>query len=276
MTDSENGTPAVAVVTGGGAGIGAAVCRRLAQAGWHVIVNDISAPAGERTAAELQRDGGQCSLVAGAAHEPEVAEAIRALIAGQHHGRIDLLVNNVGDFRPAARTFAHSTSGQWRQLYEVNLLHVFQLTHVLLPAMIARRAGSIVNVSTVEAFRGIPGHAVYSAFKAGVTGFTRSLAVEVGQYGIRVNAIAPDLMDTEQTPRAAMLRGRPEPSVRTWVPLGRFGEPDDCARVVEFLASPAAGFVTGHTITVDGGTLAASGWYGRANGKGFTNLPNQP
>jgi NAD(P)-dependent dehydrogenase (short-subunit alcohol dehydrogenase family) len=117
---------------------------------------------------------------------------------------------------------------------------------------------------------------VYSAFKAGVTGFTRSLAVEVGQYGIRVNAIAPDLMDTDQTPRAAMLRGRPESSVRTWVPLGRFGEPDDCARVVEFLASPAAGFVTGHTITVDGGTLAASGWYGRADGKGFTNLPNQP
>jgi 2-hydroxycyclohexanecarboxyl-CoA dehydrogenase len=276
MTDSQNGTVAVAVVTGGGAGIGAAVCRRLAQAGWHVIVNDISEPAGERTAAQIRRDGGQCRLVAGAAHEPQVAEAIRALITDQHDGRIDLLVNNAGDFRPASRTFAHSSPGQWQQLYEVNLLHVFQLTHVLLPAMIARRAGSIVNVSTVEAFRGIPGHAVYSAFKAGVTGFTRSLAVEVGQYGIRVNAIAPDLMDTDQTPRAAMLRGRPESSIRTWVPLGRFGEPDDCARVVEFLASPAAGFVTGHTITVDGGTLAASGWYGRADGKGFTNLPNQP
>jgi 2-hydroxycyclohexanecarboxyl-CoA dehydrogenase len=98
----------------------------------------------------------------------------------------------------------------------------------------------------------------------------------VGQHGIRVNALAPDLMDTEQTPRSAMLRGRPEGSVRTWVPLGRFGAPDDCAAVVEFLASPAAGFVTGHTIPVDGGTLAAGGWYGRADGKGFTNLPNQP
>lgn len=276
MADDGSGPAPVAVVTGGGAGIGAAVCRRLARAGWHVIVNDISGPAGERTLAQIREDGGQGTLVTGPAHELAVAEAIRALIFGQHDGRIDLLVNNVGDFRPAARTFVRSTAEQWQRLYEVNLLHVFQLTHVLLPAMIARRAGSIVNVSTVEAFRAIPGHAVYSAFKAGVTGFTRSLAVEVGQYGIRVNAIAPDLMDTDQTPRAAMLRGRPESSIRTWVPLGRFGEPDDCAKVVEFLASPAAGFVTGHTITVDGGTLAASGWYGRSDGKGFTNLPNHP
>jgi 2-hydroxycyclohexanecarboxyl-CoA dehydrogenase len=276
MAESENGPASVAVVTGGGAGIGAAVCRRLARAGWHVIVNDISAPAGERTLAQIREDGGQGTLVTGPAHELPVAEAIRALIFGEHSGRIDLLVNNVGDFRPAARTFVRSTAEQWQRLYEVNLLHVFQLTHVLLPAMIARRSGSIVNVSTVEAFRAIPGHAVYSAFKAGVTGFTRSLAVEVGQHGIRVNAIAPDLMDTDQTPRAAMLRGRPESSIRTWVPLGRFGEPDDCAKVVEFLASPAAEFVTGHTITVDGGTLAAGGWYGRADGKGFTNLPNQP
>lgn len=276
MADAGNGSAPVAVVTGGGAGIGAAICRRMAGAGWHVIVNDISAPDAERTAQQIRHGGGQCTPVPGAAHEPALAEAIHALITVQHGGRIDLLVNNVGDFRPASRTFTHSSAGQWQQLYEVNLLHVFQLTHALLPAMIARRSGSIVNVSTVEAFRAIPGHAVYSAFKAGVTGFTRSLAVEVGQYGIRVNAIAPDLMDTDQTPRAAMLRGRPESSIRTWVPLGRFGEPDDCARVVEFLASPAAGFVTGHTITVDGGTLAASGWYGRADGKGFTNLPNQP
>jgi NAD(P)-dependent dehydrogenase (short-subunit alcohol dehydrogenase family) len=276
MPDAGGGLVAVAVVTGGGTGIGAAVCRRLARAGQHVIVNDIDVAAGERTASQIREDGGRCSLVTGAAHEPSVADAIGALIKDQPDWRLDVLVNNVGDFRPATRTFSHSSAGQWQQLYEVNLLHVLVLTHALLPMMIAQRAGSIVNVSTVEAFRGIPGHAVYSAFKAGVSAFTRSLAVEVGQYGIRVNAIAPDLTDTSQTPRAAMLRGRPESSLRTWVPLGRFGEPDDCARVVEFLASPAAGFVTGHTVPVDGGTLAASGWYGRADGKGFTNLPNQP
>jgi NAD(P)-dependent dehydrogenase (short-subunit alcohol dehydrogenase family) len=275
VPDAGTGPALTAVVTGGGAGIGAAVCRRLATGGWFVIVNDIDRAAGERTAAGIRQQGGQCALVAGAAHEQRTGEEIRALIVGERQGTVGLLVNNVGDFRPATRTFAASSPGQWEQLYQVNLLHVFRLTHALLPLMIARQAGAIVNVSTVEAFRGIPGHSVYSAFKAGLVAFTRSLAVEVGQHGIRVNAIAPDLMDTEQTPRAAMLRGRPEESVRSWVPLGRLGDPDDCAAVVEFLASPAAGFVTGHTITVDGGTLAASGWYGRSDGKGFTNLPNQ-
>ncbi|TVZ02124.1 SDR family oxidoreductase [Trebonia kvetii] len=275
MPESGSAPVQTGVVTGGGAGIGAAICRRLARDGWYIIVNDIEGPAGARTAARIRQEGGQCALVVGAAHERRVGEEIRGLITDARGGRIDLLVNNVGDFRPATRTFTASSPANWQQMYELNLLHVFRLTHALLPLMIARQAGSIVNVSTVEAFRGIPGHAVYSAFKAGVVAFTRSLAVEVGQHGVRVNAIGPDLINTEQTPRAAMLRGRPEESVRSWVPLGRFGDPDDCAAVVEFLASPAAGFVTGHTITVDGGTLAASGWYGRADGKGFTNLPNE-
>jgi NAD(P)-dependent dehydrogenase (short-subunit alcohol dehydrogenase family) len=267
----------VAVVTGGGAGIGAAICRRLARGGRYIIVNDIDEQAGERTAAEIRRDGGECAPVPGPAHDPDVAATIAGLIVDAHGGRIDVLVNNVGDFRPASRTFLHRKPGQWERLYEVNLLHVFEMTYAVLPLMIGRQSGgAIVNVSTVEAFRGIPGHAVYSAFKAGVSAFTKSLAVEVGQFGIRVNAIAPDLTDTPQTPRDAMLGGRPESSIRTWIPLGRFGEPDDCARVVEFLASPAASFVTGHTIPVDGGTLSAAGWYARTDGKGFTNMPNDP
>lgn len=275
MNDSAGEQAPIAVVTGGGAGIGAAICRRLARGGWSLIVNDLDAQALRSITTEIRGDGGACEPVVGAAHEPAVSEAVVRLVEDVHNGQIDLLVNNVGDFRPATRNFISSSAGQWQQMYEVNLLHIFRLTHALLPPMIERRAGSIVNVATVEAFRGIPGHAVYSAFKAGVAAFTRSLAVEVGQHGIRVNAIAPDLMDTDQTPRAAMLRGRPEASVRSWVPLGRFGVPDDCAAVVEFLASPAAGFVTGQTLPVDGGTLAASGWYGRTDGKGFTNLPNQ-
>lgn len=275
MNDGAGEQAPIAVVTGGSAGIGAAICRRLARGGWSLIVNDLDAQALRSINTEIRGDGGACEPVVGAAHEPAVSEAVVRLVEDVHNGQIDLLVNNVGDFRPATRNFISSSAGQWQQMYEVNLLHIFRLTHALLPPMIERRAGSIVNVATVEAFRGIPGHAVYSAFKAGVAAFTRSLAVEVGQHGIRVNAIAPDLMDTDQTPRAAMLRGRPEASVRSWVPLGRFGVPDDCAAVVEFLASPAAGFVTGQTLPVDGGTLAASGWYGRTDGKGFTNLPNQ-
>jgi NAD(P)-dependent dehydrogenase (short-subunit alcohol dehydrogenase family) len=126
----------------------------------------------------------------------------------------------------------------------------------------------------VEAFRGIPGNAVYSAYNAGVSAFTKSLAVELGPSGIRVNAIAPDLADTPQTPAELMLAGRDPALLRSWLPAGRFGRPADFAGVVAFLASEDAAFVTGHTIPVDGGTLAASGWYGRAGGRGWTNMPD--
>jgi len=142
--------------------------------------------------------------------------------------------------------------------------------------MVARRSGSIVNVSTVEAFRGIPGNAVYSAFNAGVNAFTRSLAVELGRDGVRVNAIAPDLADTLQTPEEAMRGGRDPSMWRSWLPLGRPGQPDEFGDVVVFLASSMSRFVTGVVIPVDGGTTAASGWYQRAGGRGWTNLPDAP
>jgi len=186
------------------------------------------------------------------------------------------LVNNVGDFRPASKTFLDSTPDQWQRLHALNLGHVLAVTHALLPRMVEQGHGAIVNNSTVEAFRGIPGHAVYSGYNAAVSAFTKSLAVEVGRHGVRVNAIAPDLADTDQTPAAAMLRGRDPALVPLWVPLGRFGRPEDYAEVVAFLASDAARFVTGQTLPVDGGTLAASGWYAREDGKGWTNLPDHP
>jgi Dehydrogenases with different specificities (related to short-chain alcohol dehydrogenases) len=263
------------VVTGGALGIGGGVSRRLAAAGATVVVNDIDAAAAAAAIDDITAAGGRGVALVGDIRRPEVVQALRTRALEVGDGRVDVLVNNVGDFRPAARTFLHSTEQQWQALYEVNLLHVFRVTHALLPLMVEQRSGAVVNVSTVEAFRGIPGHAVYSAFNAGVSAFTKSLAVEVGRYGVRVNAIAPDLADTPQTPAAAMLRGRDPALIRTWLPLGRFGTPDDYAAVVEFLASDDARFVTGHTIPVDGGTLAASGWYGRADGKGWTNLPNE-
>jgi 2-hydroxycyclohexanecarboxyl-CoA dehydrogenase len=189
--------------------------------------------------------------------------------------RIDVLVNNVGDYRPNGR-FLKTGPDEWNALYAINFEHVLRTTRALAPAMVERGTGSIVNVSTVEAFRGIPANAVYSAFNAAVNAFTRSLAVELGRHGVRVNAIAPDLADTLQTPVASMLRGRPPDMVRHWVPLGRFGHPDDYADVVVFLASDMARFVTGHVIPVDGGTLAAGGWYLRSDERGWTNLPDAP
>ena len=124
--------------------------------------------------------------------------------------------------------------------------------------------------------RGAPGNSVYSAFNAGVIAFTKSLAVELGRTGVRVNAIAPDMADTLQTPAESMLRGRDPELVRHWIPLGRFGQPDEYGDVVLFLASEQSRFVTGQIIAVDGGTQAASGWYLRRNGSRFTNLPDQP
>jgi len=194
---------------------------------------------------------------------------------GVARGRVDVLVNNVGDYRPNGR-FLRTDDTQWDALYAINLEHVFRCTRALAPAMVEARSGSIVNVSTVEAFRGIPANAVYSAFNAAVNAFTRSLAVELGRDGVRVNAIAPDLADTQQTPAEAMLAGRDPEMVRHWVPLGRFGRPDDYADVVLFLASDQSRFVTGHVIPVDGGTTAASGWYLRRDGRGWTNLPDSP
>jgi NAD(P)-dependent dehydrogenase (short-subunit alcohol dehydrogenase family) len=128
----------------------------------------------------------------------------------------------------------------------------------------------------VEAFRGIPGCSVYSAFKAGVSQFTRSLAVEVGGQGVRVNALAPDVTETLQAPYDRWVPEEQRGLVPSWVPLVRFGEPADVARVALFLASDEARFVTGHTIPVDGGTLAASGWYKKVGARRWTNRPQNP
>lgn len=266
--------PRVSVVTGGALGIGGATSRRLAADGDVVVLVDLDAEAAGVTAAEITAAGGRVHCVVGDVTDDETVAGLRAVV--EQLGRLDVLVNNVGDFRPASRTFLHSTPEQWQRLYELNLRHVLQVSHALLPQMVAQGSGSIVNNSTVEAFRGIPGHAAYSAFNAGVSAFTKSLAVEVGRYGIRVNAIAPDLADTPQTSAAAMLRGRDPGLVEHWIPLGRFGHVDDYAAVIAFLASDEARFVTGQTVPVDGGTLAASGWYGRADHKGWTNMPDRP
>ncbi|MGW0994162.1 SDR family NAD(P)-dependent oxidoreductase [Streptomyces sp. NPDC002520] len=261
----------VSIVTGGALGIGGATARRLARRGDLVLLNDIDAAAAAVTCAEITDGGGRCVVVSGDVTDADTVARITA--TADELGQVGVLVNNVGDFRPAARDFLHSDPEQWDRMHQLNLLHVLRLTHAVLPGMVERGRGCIVNNATVEALRGIPGHVVYSAYNAGVVAFTKSLAVEVGRHGIRVNAIAPDLADSEQTPAALMIGDRDPDRVRTWVPLGRFGHVDEYARVIEFLTSDAAAYVTGHTLPVDGGTLAASGWYARVDGKGWTNFP---
>lgn len=263
------------VVTGGAAGIGGGITRRFAQEGARVVVNDIDPELLEATAATVRGQGGEVVAVVGDIRNPATVEELAQAAAGVDGGQIDVLVNNVGDYRPSGR-FLKTEPDSWDALYAINLEHVFRVTRAIGPAMVAQGGGSIVNVSTVEAFRGIPANAVYSAFNAGVNAFTRSLAVELGRDQVRVNAIAPDMADTLQTPAEAMLRGRDPAMVRHWIPLGRFGQPEDYADVVVFLASDLSRFVTGHVIPVDGGTTAASGWYLRSDNRGWTNLPDHP
>jgi 2-hydroxycyclohexanecarboxyl-CoA dehydrogenase len=264
-----------AIVTGGAAGIGGGITRLFAAAGATVVCLDLD----ETTLAALptgtEPSGGSVIPVLGDVRDPAAVALVIETARDAAGGQIEALVNNVGDYRPPGR-FVTTTEADWDAHFDINLRHVFRMTHGVLPVMLEQGGGSIVNVSTVEAYRGIPHNTVYSAFKAAVVAFTRSLAVEVGGKGVRVNAIAPDLADTAQTPASRMLGDRDPALIESWVPLARFGEPSDYAEVALFLASDQSRFVTGQTIAVDGGTLAASGWYRRANGKGWTNLPDRP
>lgn len=263
----------VAIVTGGASGIGGATSRRLAAEGYRVLIVDTDAEAAQTTCAEITASGNAADAIEADVTTEHGVKSVATWLASAGAAP-RLLVNNVGDFRPAKAVFHKSSPEQWAALHDINLKHVFTMSHLVIPAMLIAGEGAIINVSTVEAFRGIPGSAVYSAYKAGVSAFTKSLAVELGPSNIRVNAIAPDLTDTDQTPRDAMLEGREPGLTRSWLPLGRFGTPDDHAGVIAFLASDDARFITGHTIPVDGGTLAASGWYGRTAERGWTNRPS--
>ncbi len=261
----------VAVVTGGGAGIGGGVSRLFAAEGARVVLAEVDAERASTAVEEIRAAGGDARAVVCDAREPEAVEAV-SRAAGE---RVDVLVNNVGDYRPAG-LFAESGEDDWQALYAVNLLHVFRFTRAFLPGMLERGSGAIVNVSTVEAFRGIPACSVYSAFKAGVSHFTKSLAVEVAGRGVRVNAVAPDVTETPQTPYDRWLSEEERALVPSWVPVGRIGRAAEAASVVLFLASEEARFVTGHTIPVDGGTLAASGWYRKPGRERWTNRPRHP
>ena len=247
-----------AVITGGGAGIGGAISRRFAAAGAAVVIADISEEYARDAEQDITAGGGRALVHLGDIRQPEVVQSLqeRALAFGD--GRVEVLVNNVGHYAPY-KLFADSTEEDWDIQYQISFLHVLRCTRAFLPGMMEQGRGAIVNVSTVEALRGIPGNAVYSALKAGLVNFTRSLAVEVGGRDVRVNAIAPDLTHTPQTP---MYDWHPDRSLtRCWVPLGRFAHPDEQADAALFLASDQARFITGHTLPVDGGTAAASGWY---------------
>jgi NAD(P)-dependent dehydrogenase (short-subunit alcohol dehydrogenase family) len=267
----------VAVVTGGGGGIGAATARLFAEHGAQVVIADIDTEIAQATAAQVTASGGSAlAITTDVRDADQVAGLARTVL--DRYGRVDVLVNNVGHWLRHPGNFVDTEPQLWDELYRINLHHVFLVTHAFLPAMVDRHSGVVVNVSSVEGLRGYPEDPVYAAFKAAIIGFTRGLAVQVGGHGVRVNAIAPDVTESLQVPYSQWLSVEEQTQWPQWVPVGRMGLPEDQARVILFLASDLSGFVTGHTIPTDGGTGAAGGWFrsSRRPDREWTNRPIAP
>jgi 3-oxoacyl-[acyl-carrier protein] reductase len=239
----------VAIITGGGRGIGAATARRFLAEGALVEVWEVSPEAAAGAAAALAGDAGTGGRFHAAAVDVGDAEGVRAAAAEviARRGRLDILINNAGVI---ADGFATDLSlADWERVVHVNLTGTFLCAQAVLPHFRAERRGAIVNTSSTSAL-GNKGQANYAAAKAGVIGLTRTLALELARDGVRVNCVAPGTIDTE------MFRQVPE-KVRAKflerVPLGRFGRPEEVANLHLFLASDESSYLTGQTIFCDGG-----------------------
>lgn len=246
----------LAIVTGAAHGLGAAIAERLAEEGARLALLDIDADALTRVAEALRGKGAQVFAEAGDVTEEAVVEAAFARIAAQC-GEPDILVNDVGGARNAR--IWEMTAEQWDFTLRLNLRSAFLCTRAVLPAMMARRSGSIVCLSS-GARNGTPwsaadsGHAAYAASKAGIAGFVRAVALEVSHLNVRINAVAPGPIETERT-RASFARMEQsvELSPNRLVPMRRVGQPREIADAVLYLASDEASYVTGTILDVAGG-----------------------
>ena len=235
----------MALVTGASRGIGAATARALDRAGARVVLLARDKAGLERTAAGLSND----PIVAAAdLRGPDVSEVVAPIL--EQTGRIDVLVNNAAAAIRAP--LSELTTAQVDALLAVNVRAALLLCAAVLPGMAARGAGSIINVSSISGLVGTPNRAAYAASKGAIDAMTRSLAIEYGPSGVRVNAVAPGVIDTALWARNKAIPGVIE-QVNAQIPLRRWGTPEDVADVIAFLASDAARYVTGQTIGVDGG-----------------------
>ncbi|GIH78068.1 3-oxoacyl-ACP reductase FabG [Planobispora longispora] len=248
--------PRTAIVTGAARGIGAATARRLARDGFAVAVLDLNADACEPLVAEIASDGGRALAVgADVSDERAVADAV-ARVADEL-GAPTVLVNNAGIIRD--NLLFKMSAGDWDAVMGVHLRGAFLMSRAVQAFMTEARWGRIVNLSSTSAL-GNRGQANYSAAKAGLQGFTKTLALELGKFGVTVNAIAPGFIETEMTAATAERLGVPfddfKKAAAAQIPVQRTGRPEDIAHTVSFFVSEGAGFVSGQVIYVAGGPRA--------------------
>lgn len=240
----------VALITGASKGIGRAIAQRFIEEGAKVAFTYLSSvEKGQALESELRALGGECKGFRSDASSSEQAEKLINEIV-EHFGQIDIIVNNAGITRDSL--MLRMTEEDFDSVISTNLKSVFNTTKHAQRFMIKQRSGSIINISSIVGLKGNAGQSNYAASKAGIIGFTKSVALELGSRGVRCNAVAPGFIETEMT---GVLD---EKVVQTWrdaIPLRRGGEPEDVANACVFLASDLAAYVTGQVLQVDGGLL---------------------
>lgn len=266
----------VAFVTGGGAGIGAGIALEMARFGASVVLVDSDRQRADATATKIEALGRRALVC-----ETDVRDTdqIRAAVDATREafGRIDILVNNAGGVR--GRPFLDQSERSWRNHIDINLVSMLAATSAIAPIMIdSGRGGSILNIASIEANRAAPNYAVYAACKAGMTNFTRTMAVELSEHKIRVNCLTPDMIATPGNhgvltgPVPDPLPERPpdvQAKLERYIPLGHEGSAEEFGSAAVFLCSKMARYITGVILPVDGGTWASSGWVRRDDDKGF-------